>query len=162
MEPQSETASGEHSPKNKLQDEEESPLPEVQEVQEAGPQANGIKVADKTPEPDNVASGRTSKTPDSPDLPAVFDWDDFEKRYEDALEQADAREKEILKEAEELSRYFQAWASAASSHDDERAVKRLQTRRRYVNLSETAMERKQDHYEQVVKAFESALALLRN
>lgn len=77
-------------------------------------------------------------------------------------------------------KYFKVWASAASVHDDERAAKRLQTRRRFVNLSEERMERKQEHCElfnfiilpwtktndladdQVVKAFENALALLRS
>lgn len=76
--------------------------------------------------------------------------------------------------------YFRAWASAASVHDNERAVKRLQTRQRFVNLSEEKMAQKQQHCkflpslasfcfswltipdEEVVKAFESALALLRS
>lgn len=41
--------------------------------------------------------------------------------------------------------YFQVWASSASAHDDERAVKRLQTRQRFVNLSEANMSQKQQH-----------------
>lgn len=41
--------------------------------------------------------------------------------------------------------YFKVWAAAASAHDDERAAKRLQTRRRFVNLAEDKMERKQQH-----------------
>ncbi|KAL2201807.1 hypothetical protein CC79DRAFT_185612 [Sarocladium strictum] len=97
----------------------------------------------------------TSQLPD-------FDWEDFEARYERALEDADEHEGEILKEAESLSKYFRAWASAASVQDNERAVKRLQTRQRFVNISEEKMAQKQQHYEEVVKAFESALALLRS
>ena len=45
------------------------------------------------------------------------------------------------------SQYFKTWASAASSHDDERATKRLQTRQRYVNLAEERMDQKQQHCE---------------
>lgn len=41
--------------------------------------------------------------------------------------------------------YFQVWSSAASAHDDERAVKRLQTRQRFVNISEEKMAQKQQH-----------------
>lgn len=33
-----------------------------------------------------------------------FDWEDFEARYESALKEADGEEKEILKEAESLSK----------------------------------------------------------
>ncbi|KAH8179264.1 hypothetical protein LIA77_00783 [Sarocladium implicatum] len=82
----------------------------------------------------------TSQLPD-------FDWEDFEARYTRALEEADEHEMEILKEAEILSKYFRAWASAASVQDNERAVKRLQTRQRFVNLSEEKMAQKQQHCE---------------
>lgn len=37
-----------------------------------------------------------------------FDWDDFEARYEKALQVADEHEKEILKEAEGLSKVIRA------------------------------------------------------
>ncbi|QPG96118.1 hypothetical protein C2857_003228 [Epichloe festucae Fl1] len=103
----------------------------------------------------------SATSPPPADIPP-FDWEDFEARYESALKEADGEEKEILKEAESLSKYFQAWASAASEHDDERAVKRLRTRQRFVNLSEEKMAQKQKHYEEVVRAFESALALLKS
>ncbi|PHH85195.1 hypothetical protein CDD83_768 [Cordyceps sp. RAO-2017] len=114
----------------------------------------------KTPEPQVDRHGRNSDTPSTPGHLAPFDWDDFEARYEKALREADADEREVLKEAERLSKYFHSWASAASAHDDERAVKRLRTRQRYVNLSEEKAAQKQQHYEEVVRAFESALALL--
>ncbi|KAK5992846.1 hypothetical protein PT974_06268 [Cladobotryum mycophilum] len=117
----------------------------------------------RTPEPHvDQQNGGNSTTPSTPGLLGPFDWDDFESRYERALQEADEHEREILKEAEGLSKYFQAWASSASAHDDERAVKRLQTRQRYVNISEEKMAQKQQHYEEVVRAFESALALLRS
>ncbi|KAH6609363.1 hypothetical protein Trco_002709 [Trichoderma cornu-damae] len=108
----------------------------------------------KTPEP--LAEQQNGRL--TPNIPAVlgpFDWDDFEARYEKALVEADEQERDILKEAENLSKYFQVWASAASAHDDERAVKRLQTRQRFVNISEEKMAQKQQHYEEVVRAFET-------
>uniref|UniRef100_A0A8H7N7S2 Uncharacterized protein n=1 Tax=Bionectria ochroleuca TaxID=29856 RepID=A0A8H7N7S2_BIOOC len=126
----------------------------------------------------------SSSEPEFPEMPPSFDWDDFEKRYEEALREMGQAEQDIFKEAENLSKvspvscvgtdsndlgilsgwnqYFRTWAAAASSHDDERAVKRLQTRRRFVNISEEKMAQKQQHYEDVLRAFESALALLRS
>jgi hypothetical protein len=100
METKSELASDDHSPKDHLQPENPQ-LPGVPEIQS---QANGVESADRILEPESIPSDIISNTPDSPDLPAAFDWDDFEKRYEAALERADAREKEILKEAEDLAR----------------------------------------------------------
>ncbi|KAM0242886.1 hypothetical protein ACHAP5_007139 [Fusarium lateritium] len=116
----------------------------------------------RTPEPQVDRQASNFDTPDTPGVLEPFDWDEYEARYEAALRDADEQEREILKEADALSKYFKVWASAASAHDDERAAKRLQTRRRFVNLSEERMERKQEHYDQVVKAFENALALLRS
>lgn len=102
---------------------------------------------------------------EGPSILERFDWEDFEARYEQALLEANEQEQSILKEAESLSevrvfylcycfyqflltsQYFAVWASAASKHDDERAVKRLQTRQRFVNLSEEKLEHKQQHCE---------------
>ncbi|KAF4340549.1 hypothetical protein FBEOM_5489 [Fusarium beomiforme] len=133
----------------------------------------------RTPESQVDRQASDSDPPDTPGVLEPFDWDEFEARYEAALQEADEREREILKEADALSKvipfehwyspmkltskkYFKIWAAAASAHDDERAAKRLQTRRRFVNLAEDKMERKQQHYDQVVMAFENALALLRS
>jgi len=82
-----------------------------------------------------------------PDDLASFDWDDFETRYKKALEEADGRELEILKEFSALSKYFNIWARASSEHDNDRAIKRLLTRQRFVNQSEQSMARKQMHCE---------------
>ncbi|KPM40717.1 hypothetical protein AK830_g5865 [Neonectria ditissima] len=116
----------------------------------------------RTPEPGVDQRPTSSNTPSTPGTLASFDWEDFEVRYEKALRDADDHEDGILKQADALSKYFKVWASAASAHDDERAAKRLQTRRRFVNLSEENMAQKQQHYDEVVRAFESALALLRS
>ncbi|KFA65738.1 hypothetical protein S40285_04891 [Stachybotrys chlorohalonatus IBT 40285] len=116
----------------------------------------------RTPEPLPGQQSQNATTPSTPGTLLPFDWEDFEARYEKALQEADENERGILREAESLAKYFQAWASAASAHDDERAIKRLQTRQRYVNLAEDRTAQKQQHYEEVVSAFESALALLRS
>lgn len=114
----------------------------------------------RTPEPQADQHSAGSDTPSTPGHLAPFDWNDFEVRYDRALREADEQERDILKEAEGLAKYFHAWAMAASAHDDERAVKRLRTRQRFVNLSEEKAAQKQQHYEEVMRAFESALALL--
>ncbi|KAK8016373.1 hypothetical protein PG993_014562 [Apiospora rasikravindrae] len=116
----------------------------------------------RTPEPTQRRSQRVSVQP-SPSTPgriAPFDWDDFEARYQKALSEADEKEKAILEEFDQLVKYFNVWASASSSHDNERAVKRLQTRTRFVHLSEQKLNQKKEHLSEVVKAFQSALALL--
>lgn len=43
--------------------------------------------------------------------------------------------------------FFNVWASAASVHDAERGVKRLQTRERYVKISEQSLSQKKKHRE---------------
>ncbi|CAF3448865.1 unnamed protein product [Fusarium graminearum] len=107
----------------------------------------------RTPEPQVDRQASNSDPPDTPGVLEPFDWDEFEARYEAALHDADDQEREILKEADALAKYFKVWAAAASAHDDERAAKRLQTRRRFVNLAEDKMERKQQHYDQVDDLF---------
>lgn len=58
----------------------------------------------KTPEPELRLEDLVQDTPPSPEEPVSFDWDDFERRYEQALRDADAQEREILKESESLSK----------------------------------------------------------
>lgn len=113
----------------------------------------------QTPETQKRRSDRSEMT--SPGHLAPFDWEDFEDRYEKALQEADEREKQMLEEFAQLVKYFNVWASASSTHDNERATKRLQTRERYVSLSEQSLSQKKQHLAEVVKAFQSALALLR-
>ncbi|KAJ3580302.1 hypothetical protein NPX13_g263 [Xylaria arbuscula] len=110
----------------------------------------------QTPETQKRRSDRSELT--SPGHLAPFDWEDFKDRYERALQEADEKEKQMLDEFGQL--YFNVWASAASNHDNERAAKRLQTRERYVALSEQSLSQKKQHLAEVVKAFQSALALL--
>ncbi|KAI1106207.1 hypothetical protein F4804DRAFT_301931 [Jackrogersella minutella] len=112
----------------------------------------------RTPSPQKRRSNRSEVQ--SPGHLVAFDWENFEDRYEKALQEADEQEKQLLEEFDSLVKYFNVWASASSSHDNERAVKRLQTRERHVRLSEQALLQKKQHLSEVVKAFQSALALL--
>ncbi|KAI1378748.1 hypothetical protein F4677DRAFT_411904 [Hypoxylon crocopeplum] len=112
----------------------------------------------RTPEAQKRRSNRSEMQ--SPGHLAAFDWEDFAYRYEKALQEADEHEKQLLQEFDNLVKYFNVWASASSTHDNERAIKRLQTRERHVQLSEQALQQKKQHLSEVVKAFQSALALL--
>lgn len=138
--------------------------PHTQTIREApnGGQARGHQQRHRraqTPETQRRRSDRSEMT--SPGHLAPFDWEDFEDRYEKALQEADEKEKQMLEEFAQLVKYFNVWASASSTHDNERATKRLQTRERYVSLSEQSLSQKKQHLAEVVKAFQSALALLR-
>jgi len=85
----------------------------------------------KTPEPrdfkDRINSQKdlAERSPSTPGHLAPFDWDEFEARFEEALAKANDDEQELLDEFENLIKYFNVWASAASVHDTERGVKRL-------------------------------------
>ncbi|OIW24099.1 hypothetical protein CONLIGDRAFT_125620 [Coniochaeta ligniaria NRRL 30616] len=120
----------------------------------------------KTPEPKtstdhmNGHKDTTATSPSTPGHLAPFDWDEFEGRYEQALAEANNQEKELLEEFDRLVKYFNVWASAASVHDNERGAKRLQTRERYVKIAEQSLVQKKKHLTEVVRAFQSALALL--
>ncbi|XXH05544.1 hypothetical protein Hte_011974 [Hypoxylon texense] len=90
----------------------------------------------RTPEPQNRRSNRSEMQ--SPGHIAAFDWEDFENRYTKALQEADEQEKVLLEEFDNL-------VKASSTHDNERAVKRLQTRERHVRLSEQTLSQKKKH-----------------
>ncbi|KAL2021445.1 hypothetical protein VTK56DRAFT_7198 [Thermocarpiscus australiensis] len=130
------------------------------------PKPQGSRAQVKTPEPRhskepiNGQKQAAERSPSTPGHLAPFDWDEFEARYEAALAEANLHEQELLKEFENLVRFFNVWASAASVHDTERGVKRLQTRERYVKIAEQSLAQKKKHLTEVVRAFQSALALL--
>ncbi|SPQ18820.1 937812af-434c-4b46-a050-150a1aa9d66f [Thermothielavioides terrestris] len=136
------------------------------DAQTAHSKPHGGRTQVKTPElrhSNERMNGQKESAERSPSTPghlAPFDWDEFEARYEEALADADRNEQELLKEFEELVKFFNVWASAASVHDTERGVKRLQTRERYVKIAEQSLLQKKKHLTEVVRAFQSALALL--
>ncbi|KAL2256657.1 hypothetical protein VTK26DRAFT_1346 [Humicola hyalothermophila] len=135
-------------------------------AQATQPNSQGSRTQLRTPEPrqsKELMNGQKEAAERSPSTPghlAPFDWDEFEARYEEALADADRNEQELLKEFEELVKFFNVWASAASVHDTERGIKRLQTRERYVKIAEQSLSQKKKHLTEVVRAFQSALALL--
>ncbi|KAF7522690.1 hypothetical protein G7054_g12046 [Neopestalotiopsis clavispora] len=160
------------SPKSQIKQFQSETLAEddqdMDDVEEDMPSPTPAPLADsrrqqmRTPEPSQRRSQKVSGQPwpGSPGALAPFDWEDFENRYEKALTEADQKEADLVAEFEQLVQYFNVWASASSSHDSERAVKRLQTRTRYVHLSENRLKEKKEHLHEVVKAFKSALLLL--
>ncbi|KAM7202410.1 hypothetical protein V8F33_002818 [Rhypophila sp. PSN 637] len=135
---------------------------------QSNPQGNTLRTQVKTPEPRNskerLGSQKTilttERSPSTPGHLPPFDWDEFEARYEEALGDSNRHEQELLEEFDLLVKYFNVWASAASVHDTERGVKRLQTRERYVKIAEQSLSQKKKHLTEVVRAFQSALALL--
>ncbi|EFW99209.1 hypothetical protein CMQ_5630 [Grosmannia clavigera kw1407] len=96
--------------------------------------------------------------PGTPGHIPPFDWDEFEARYEQALVEMNGEEKELLEDFDQLVNYFNVWATAASAHDDERAVKRLQTRERYVKIAEQSLGQRKQHLTEVVRAFQNLFA----
>ncbi|KAK0729309.1 hypothetical protein B0T21DRAFT_292440 [Apiosordaria backusii] len=135
------------------------------DAQSTIPKPQGTRAAQvKTPEP-RILKERSNgniaeRSPSTPGHLAPFDWEDFEARYQEALANANAEEQELLAEFENLIKFFNVWASSASVHDTERGVKRLQTRERYVKIAEQSLSQKKKHLTEVVRAFQSALALL--
>lgn len=142
------------------------------EVQTTHPKPQGGRAQVKTPElrhSKETLNGHKEGVERSPSTPghlAPFDWDEFEARYEEALAEADRNEQDLLREFEDLvkvsrlrkmawgrgvlltaSQFFNVWASAASVHDTERGVKRLQTRERYVKIAEQSLSQKKRHRE---------------
>ncbi|KAK0665669.1 hypothetical protein QBC41DRAFT_11390 [Cercophora samala] len=118
----------------------------------------------KTPEP-RILKERSNgniaeRSPSTPGHLVPFDWEEFETRYQEALAKANGEEQELLAEFENLIKFFNVWASSASVHDTERGIKRLQTRERYVKIAEQNLTQKKKHLTEVVRAFQSALALL--
>ncbi|KAM0799132.1 hypothetical protein BDR22DRAFT_340466 [Usnea florida] len=89
-----------------------------------------------------------------------FDWEGLEERFWVKMEECRRVEEGIRGEFEELIQVFNAWTTAGAAGEEERAGKRLRTRKKFVQLREESLEEKRLHYVKVVKAFESALALL--
>ncbi|KAJ2903433.1 hypothetical protein MKZ38_009918 [Zalerion maritima] len=116
-----------------------------------------LRAQAKTPDPpadkQRLNGNLLDGSPGTPGTIAPFDWDEFEQRYQGALDDANKTEEQILEEFERLIQYFNVWASAARDHDAQRAVKRLHTREMHVRNSEMTLAQKKEHYTEVVKAF---------
>lgn len=98
---------------------------------------------------------------DNPQEPIEeFDWDGLEERFWAKMEECKKVEEGLMEEFGELIEVFNAWTTAGAVGEEERAGKRLRTRMAFVQQKEESLEEKRIHYTKVVKAFESALALL--
>ncbi|KAG2415739.1 hypothetical protein HFD88_006930 [Aspergillus terreus] len=71
-------------------------------------------------------------------------------------------EEEVKNQTSDLLKIFTAWSETTLVRDETRALKRFKTQMQHVQNSEESLEMKKRHYTNVVKAFESALALLNN
>lgn len=154
------------SPVNHSEEQQETQvlIPYFASTEPTGGQPQASRPQVKTPEP-QTGNGNTGRGPPeallaSPGRIPDFDWEEFRVQYEQALAQADEKEQALLRQFDGLVKYFNVWASAATAHDNERAVKRLQTRQRYVKIGEDNLVQRKQHLAEVVRAFQSALALL--
>jgi len=91
-----------------------------------------------------------------------YSWDDLEARYSKAMGERAAVEDKLAQEFKSLTEVFTAWAQTTSTHEDNRAIKRLRTRISKVQDEEKTLGEKKQHYVNVVKAFQNALDLLKN
>jgi hypothetical protein len=136
------TGSAQHSPTEPSDEKPESPilppqqdhrtisslsLEKMEEAQGSLAKARGVRTPEPRASKDRINGQKdlAERSPSTPGHLAPFDWDEFEARFEEALAKADNDEQELLKEFENLVKYFNVWASAASVHDTERGVKRL-------------------------------------
>ncbi|ORY14578.1 hypothetical protein BCR34DRAFT_479246 [Clohesyomyces aquaticus] len=90
-----------------------------------------------------------------------LDWDNLAERYHQQMADCEKRDAALMEEWENLMAFFQIWASSGNAHETERTYHRLYTRMAHVQNSESKLEKTRQHYTNVVKAFESALQLLR-
>ncbi|OJJ88909.1 uncharacterized protein ASPGLDRAFT_116755 [Aspergillus glaucus CBS 516.65] len=95
------------------------------------------------------------------------DWEQLEEKYAKAMEEHGKSEEELQAQVAKLLEVFVAWSQTTVLRDEDRALKRListrclfKTQMQHVQNSEERLENKRKHYTDVVKAFESALALL--
>ncbi|PLB33980.1 uncharacterized protein BDW47DRAFT_113056 [Aspergillus candidus] len=89
-----------------------------------------------------------------------YDWEQLQERYLDLMEKHGETEEQLQAQISDLLEIFAAWSRVTVVRDETRAFKRFKTQIEHVQNSEDTLEQKRKHYVAVVKAFESALALL--
>ncbi|RDH28116.1 hypothetical protein BDQ94DRAFT_152576 [Aspergillus welwitschiae] len=89
-----------------------------------------------------------------------YDWDQLQEEYIASMEKHENAEKELRNRVTKLLEIFMAWSETTIMRDEIRALKRFKTQMKHVQTSEDDLELKRKHYVDVVKAFQSALALL--
>lgn len=88
------------------------------------------------------------------------DWSQLESSYIRMMDQHEKSEEELRDDITKLLQVFTSWSQTTVEHDETRALKRFRTQMHHVQNSEETLEKKRKHYMDVVRAFESALALL--
>ncbi|CAI7579657.1 unnamed protein product [Penicillium manginii] len=91
---------------------------------------------------------------------AECDWEQLQEKYTDAMDEHSRVEEELRAETARLLEVFTTWSQTTILQDEGRALKRFKTQMQHVQNSEVSVENKKKHYNDVVKAFQSALALL--
>ncbi|KAL4953101.1 hypothetical protein BDW69DRAFT_10437 [Aspergillus filifer] len=89
-----------------------------------------------------------------------YNWSQLESNYIRMMDQHQQSEEELRNYITGLLGVFTRWSQTSVQHDETRALKRFKTQMHHVQNSEESLEKKRKHYMDVVKAFESALALL--
>ncbi|BCS03852.1 uncharacterized protein AKAW2_70730A [Aspergillus luchuensis] len=89
-----------------------------------------------------------------------YDWDQLQEEYIASMEKHENAERDLRNRVAKLLEIFMAWSETTVMRDEIRALKRFKTQMKHVQTSEEDLELKRKHYVDVVKAFESALALL--
>ncbi|KAF7593876.1 hypothetical protein BBP40_010687 [Aspergillus hancockii] len=106
----------------------------------------------------NVVSQNVSPSPE--DL-RNYDWEHLEEHYTNAMKIHGVAEEDLRAQISKLLEVFMAWSQTTVVRDEVRALKRFKTQVQHVQNSEEVLEKKRKHSDvDVVKAFESALALL--
>ncbi|KAK1141929.1 hypothetical protein N8T08_008342 [Aspergillus melleus] len=89
-----------------------------------------------------------------------LDWEQLHQNFAHAMEEHGQTEDELRARISKLLEIFMAWSQITVVRDEARALKRFKTQMQHVQNSEESLEKRRQHYVDVVKAFESALALL--
>ncbi|KAJ5246969.1 hypothetical protein N7468_001952 [Penicillium chermesinum] len=90
----------------------------------------------------------------------LCDWEKLQDKYSDAMDEHTRVEEDLRSQTAKLLEAFTAWSQITVLQDENRALKRFKTQMQHVQNSEMSVESKKKHYEDVVKAFQNALALL--
>ncbi|KAH8679835.1 hypothetical protein BGZ60DRAFT_238334 [Tricladium varicosporioides] len=115
--------------------------------------------ADQTEDENESTEADEEEEDSEADLPP-FEYEATMAEFLDKLRVAENKEAELMEQFVDYCQLFDAWSRGGANKVNTRATKRLKTRERFVQLSEADLEKKKEHYESVVKAFQVALDLL--
>ncbi|EGE01211.1 hypothetical protein TEQG_00264 [Trichophyton equinum CBS 127.97] len=130
------------------------PTPKSKQIPKYIPKQTPKQTNKPSPGKDNGLSGLAREL-------EGYTWEQLQQRFAEEMDERSKAENILQKETADLLEVFMAWSQTTTFRDEDRAYKRFKTRMDHVQRSETNLEEKKAHYANVVKAFESALALLR-